>query len=237
MSDLKSEAAALEEQFTQAITDAESLDALEQVRVAALGKKGRVSELMKGLGKMSPDERKEAGPLLNGLKARITDAITARQDVLHEAALTVKLEQERVDVTLPVATPDAEQGRIHPNSQVIDEIVAIFADMGFDVKEGPDIETDEYNFNALNIPPEHPARQMHDTFTSTNRKTAHACSCARIQAPCRCGPCAPRSRRCASSRRAAPSAATATDAHAHVPPGRRHGDRQGDPYGSPALDA
>ncbi|MEQ8746597.1 phenylalanine--tRNA ligase subunit alpha [Pyruvatibacter sp.] len=164
MSDLQAEAKTLEDQFTSAIADAESLDALEQVRVAALGKKGRVSELMKGLGKMSPEERKDAGPLLNGLKTRIADAITARQAMLHDAALEVKLEQERVDVTLPVALPPAEQGRIHPNSQVMDEIIAIFADMGFDVKEGPDIETDEHNFTALNIPPEHPARQMHDTF-------------------------------------------------------------------------
>lgn len=164
MSDLQSEAKTLEDQFTSAIVDAESLDALEQVRVAALGKKGRVSELMKGLGKMSPEERKDAGPLLNGLKTRLTDAIAARQAMLHEAALEVQLEQDRVDVTLPVAAAPAEQGRIHPNSQVMDEIVAIFADMGFDVKEGPDIETDEYNFTALNIPPEHPARQMHDTF-------------------------------------------------------------------------
>lgn len=164
MSDLQADAKTLEAQFTQAIDDAESLAALEDVRVAALGKKGRISELMKGLGKMSPEERKEAGPLLNGLKDRIGQAIADRQQVLRDAELEARLASERVDVTLPVALPPAEQGRIHPNSQVLDEVIAIFADMGFDVKEGPDIETDEHNFTALNIPPEHPARQMHDTF-------------------------------------------------------------------------
>ena len=164
MSGLKEEAEELERRFTAAIGDADSLDELEQVRVAALGKKGRISELMKGLGKMDPEERKAAGPLLNGLKDTVAGLIAARQDALKDAALAITLERERVDVTLPVPLAPAEQGRIHPNSQVLEELTAIFADMGFDVKEGPDIETDEHNFTALNIPPEHPARQMHDTF-------------------------------------------------------------------------
>ncbi len=137
---------------------------VEAVRVAALGKKGSVSERMKGLGAMSPDERQVMGPALNGLKARVTDAIAARRAELREAALVQRLAAERVDVTLPVRPSPAEKGRIHPISQVIDEITAIFGDLGFAVAEGPDIETDYYNFTALNFPEGHPAREMHDTF-------------------------------------------------------------------------
>ncbi len=136
--------------------------ALEDVRISALGKKGRVSELMKGLGKMDPEERKTMGPALNGLKNTIVDAIDAKKSALHEAALDARLASEKVDVTLPIA-PEAK-GSIHPVSQVFDEITAIFADMGFAVKEGPDIEDDFHNFTALNFPDGHPAREMHDTF-------------------------------------------------------------------------
>ena len=138
--------------------------AIEAVRVAALGKKGSVSELLKGLGKMTPEERQEAGPAINGLKARVTDAIAARKTELRDAAITERLARETVDVSLPVRSSPAERGRIHPISQVVDEITAIFADMGFSIAEGPDIETDHYNFTALNFPDGHPAREMHDTF-------------------------------------------------------------------------
>src|SRR5919205_3471793 len=138
--------------------------ALESVRVSALGKKGSVSELLKTLGAMSPDERKEKGPAINGLKDRVNEAITARRAALKNAALDQRLNSETVDVTLPLREPPAEAGRIHPISQVIDELTAIFADMGFAVAEGPDIETDEYNFTMLNFPDGHPAREMHDTF-------------------------------------------------------------------------
>ena len=138
--------------------------ALEAVRVAALGKKGSVSELLKTLGTMTPEERKEKGPRINGLKERVNDAIAARRDILKNAALDARLNSETVDVTLPVRESPLEQGRIHPISQVIDELTAIFADMGFAVAEGPDIETDEYNFTMLNFPEGHPAREMHDTF-------------------------------------------------------------------------
>ena len=138
--------------------------AIEAVRVAALGKKGSVSELLKGLGKMSAEERQEAGPAINGLKARVADAIAARKTELRNAAITERLARETVDVSLPVRSSPAERGRIHPISQVIDEITAIFADMGFSIAEGPDIETDYYNFTALNFPDGHPAREMHDTF-------------------------------------------------------------------------
>lgn len=113
---------------------------------------------------MTPDERKERGPLINGLRDRVQGAVTARKTELAEAALEARLASERVDVTLPVREAPEVRGRIHPISQVIDEITAIFADMGFAVAEGPDIETDELNFTALNFPPGHPAREMHDTF-------------------------------------------------------------------------
>ena len=151
-----------ESELMAAVTGAETPEALEQVRVAALGRKGRVTDLMKSLGKMTPDERRTAGPLLNGLKDRISTAIDARRASLEEASLEARLLQEHVDLTLPVR-PEMT-GSVHPVSQVTEEIIAIFADMGFALAEGPDIEDDFHNFTALNMPPEHPARQMHDTF-------------------------------------------------------------------------
>lgn len=137
---------------------------LDAVRVAALGKKGSISELLKTLGAMTPDERKVRGPVINGLRDRVQAAIASRRDALAEVALGARLAAERIDVTLPVREAPEARGRIHPISQVLDEITAIFADMGFSVAEGPDIETDDYNFTALNFPPGHPAREMHDTF-------------------------------------------------------------------------
>jgi phenylalanyl-tRNA synthetase alpha chain len=154
----------LEREILTAIDGASDEAALEAVRVGALGKKGSVSELLKTLGGMTPDQRKQQGPLINGLKERATEAIAARRRVLKDAALDARLNSETVDVTLPLREPAAETGRIHPISQVIDELTAIFADMGFAVAEGPDIETDDYNFTMLNFPPGHPAREMHDTF-------------------------------------------------------------------------
>jgi phenylalanyl-tRNA synthetase alpha chain len=145
-----------------AIRRADSLASLDEARVAALGKKGRVTELMKGLGGLAPDERKKAGAALNTLKDEIAAAIEAAQARLREADVRQRIETERIDVTLPVV-PDIP-GRIHPISQTIDELVAIFGEMGFTVAEGPHIEDDFYNFTALNIPAEHPARQEHDTF-------------------------------------------------------------------------
>jgi phenylalanyl-tRNA synthetase alpha chain len=138
--------------------------ALEEVRVAALGKKGAVTELLKGLGAMPDAERRIVGPAVNGLKQAVAEAIEAHRAGLREAALVERLARERVDVTLPVRPGPEASGRIHPVSQVIDELTAIFADLGFAVAEGPDIETDHYNFTALNFPAGHPAREMHDTF-------------------------------------------------------------------------
>jgi phenylalanyl-tRNA synthetase alpha chain len=160
MSDL----AELESTILSQITAAGDEAALETVRVAALGKKGSISALLATLGKMSPDERKTQGAAINLAKDKVTEALAARRDILKSAALDARLKSETVDVTLPVREAPAEAGRIHPLSQVLDELTAIFADMGFAIAEGPDIETDDYNFTKLNFPEGHPAREMHDTF-------------------------------------------------------------------------
>jgi len=139
-----------------------TLDALEAVRVAAIGKAGSVTALMKTLGSMAPEQRLVEGPRLNALRERVTVAIAARKAELEAAALDVRLATERLDMTLPVAPPPP--GSIHPVSQVMDELAEIFADLGFAVATGPEIEDDWHNFSALNIPESHPARAMHDTF-------------------------------------------------------------------------
>src|SRR5262245_4612644 len=159
-----SDLATLEKSILDQIAAAGDEAALEAARVAALGKKGSISALLATLGKMSPDERKTQGPLINGLKDRITEAVAARREALKSAALERKLKTEAIDVTLPPPGLAAEIGRIHPIGQVMDELTAIFADMGFAIAEGPDIETDDYNFTRLNFPAGHPAREMHDTF-------------------------------------------------------------------------
>ena len=145
-----------------AVKDAVSLNELEQIRVSALGKKGRITELMRGLGAMNPEARKEAGQSLNALKNEVAEAIEEKKRTSADSELDARLAGERVDVTLPVR-PES-QGCIHPISQTIDEVVAILGEMEFSVAEGPDIEDDWHNFTALNIPPDHPARQQHDTF-------------------------------------------------------------------------
>ena len=160
MTDLR----ALETELLAAVAAANDEAALEAVRVAALGRNGSVSALLKTLGTMTPETRKAQGPLINSLKDRVTAALAARKDALRELALEQRLNTETVDVTLPVREPPAEIGRIHPISQVVDELTAIFADMGFAIAEGPDIETDDYNFTKLNFPEGHPAREMQDTF-------------------------------------------------------------------------
>ena len=160
MSDLK----ALETTLLAEIAAAGDELAIEAVRIAALGKKGSISERLKTLGAMSPEERQTMGPAINGLKNRVTEALTGRRTELRDAAIDARLAAEKLDVTLPVRQSPAERGRIHPISQVVDEIAAIFGDLGFAIAEGPDIETDYYNFTALNFPEGHPAREMHDTF-------------------------------------------------------------------------
>src|ERR1700690_1482200 len=159
-----SDFATLEAEIMSAVTSAKDEAALEAVRVSALGKSGSVSALLKKLGSLTPDERKVQGPAINVLKERVTAAIASAKDALGAAALNARLATETVDVTLPVREAPAESGRVHPISQVTDELTAIFADMGFAVAEGPDIETDDANFTKLNFPEGHPAREMHDTF-------------------------------------------------------------------------
>jgi len=154
----------LESDLATEIAGAGDLAALDAVRVSAIGKKGRISALMQRLGKMAPEERKAYGQAVNALKTRVTDEIDAKRRELEAAELSRRLATERADVTLPVRLGPQLEGRIHPVSQVFDEITEIFADMGFAVAEGPDIESDDYNFTRLNIPADHPARQEHDTF-------------------------------------------------------------------------
>jgi phenylalanyl-tRNA synthetase alpha chain len=158
MSDIET----LQTELMAAIESADTLDTPEAVRVSALGKQGSVSALLKTMGGMSPEERQTQGPIINGLRESITTALTAKKADLETAELNRRLATERVDMTLPA--PDAPRGTIHPVSQVMDELAEIFADMGFAVAEGPEIEDDWHNFTALNIPETHPARAMHDTF-------------------------------------------------------------------------
>ncbi|KPN64912.1 phenylalanyl-tRNA synthetase, alpha subunit [Aliiroseovarius crassostreae] len=152
----------LRQKYIDAVAGAADEAALEDIRVQAVGKKGEVALKMRELGKMTPEERQIMGPKLNALKDEINSAISAKKSALADAALDERLRTEWLDVTLP-GRP-ARQGTIHPISQVTEEISAIFGDMGFSVAEGPQIESDWYNFDALNIPPHHPARQEFDTF-------------------------------------------------------------------------
>ena len=144
------------------IKEANSLDDLENLRVQVLGKKGSITSLMKQLGSLEPDKRREAGQILNSIQKNIIESIDNKKSSLEETYLNEKLKNEALDITLP--TRPENIGRIHPLSKTMDEVISIFAQMGFTVAEGPDIESDFYNFTALNIPQEHPARQEHDTF-------------------------------------------------------------------------
>jgi len=153
---------ALKGKYLAGIAAAADEAALEEIRLAALGKKGEISLMMRELGQMAPEARQAAGARLNALKDEIDAALRARKAGLADAALDARLAAEWLDVTLP-ARP-RRSGTIHPVSQVMDEVTAIFADMGFAVAEGPQVESDFFNFDALNIAPEHPARQEHDTF-------------------------------------------------------------------------
>ena len=154
--------ATLQTDLMGAIDSANTLDSLEAVRIAALGKQGSVSALLKTMGSMSPEERQTQGPIINGLRESITSALASKKADLETADLNRRLASERVDMTLPA--PETPRGTVHPVSQVMDELAEIFADMGFAVAEGPEIEDDWHNFTALNIPETHPARAMHDTF-------------------------------------------------------------------------
>ena len=154
--------AATLEQALARIADAADLDALEKLRVELLGKQGSISGLLKTLGGMSPEERQTVGPQIQALREGATSALATRKAAMESAALEARLASESVDLTLPA--PAAPRGTVHPVSQVLDELAEIFADMGFAVATGPEIEDDWHNFTALNIPESHPARAMHDTF-------------------------------------------------------------------------
>ncbi len=145
-----------------AVAAAESVKALEDARVAYLGKSGEITAVLKTLGSLSPDERKAKGAEVNAAKDELTAAIEAKKATLERVELDARLASETIDITLPAAP--VARGSIHPITQVIEELTAIFADFGFSVAEGPEIEDDFHNFSALNIPESHPARQMHDTF-------------------------------------------------------------------------
>ncbi len=153
---------ALEARLSADIEAASDLAALDALRVGALGKRGEVSLKMRELGKMSPEERQVMGPALNGLKDRLNTLLETRKATLEDAAMNAALASESVDVTRPVKRE--AQGSLHPVAQVMEELAVIFADMGFAVAEGPDVEDDFHNFTALNFPPDHPARDTHDTF-------------------------------------------------------------------------
>jgi phenylalanyl-tRNA synthetase alpha chain len=152
----------LKAHLVAAIDGADTADALEAVRISALGKQGSVSALLKTMGAMSPDERQVQGPIINGLRETVAAALAAKKAALETAALNQRLATERLDMTLPA--PEALRGSVHPVSQMMDELAEIFADMGFAVAEGPEIEDQWHNFTALNMPETHPARAMHDTF-------------------------------------------------------------------------
>jgi len=164
------EIARLAAETESAVTQAQSLDALEEARLAVLGKKGWLSAALKELGALSPDDRKARAQSLNEIKDKLMGAIDARKATLADAAIEARLKAETLDMTLPLGDSAESQGRIHPVSQVIDEITEIFAAMGFSIAEGPDIEDDFHNFTALNMPAEHPARQMQDTFYLPQRQ-------------------------------------------------------------------
>lgn len=158
----------LEADVLAQVAAAGDLAALDAVRVSALGKTGSISGLLKTLGAMSPDERKERGAAINVLRDRAQTALNDKKAALETAALDARLASETLDLTLPA--PHRRRGSVHPTMQTMDEVIAIFAEMGFAVAEGPDIEDDLHNFTALNFPPKHPAREMHDTFFFNPKK-------------------------------------------------------------------
>jgi phenylalanyl-tRNA synthetase alpha chain len=158
MTDLNS----LESKIMEALNGASNMATVEAVRVDTLGKSGSVTVLLKSLGSMSPEDRRVQGPLINGLRDRVASVINQLKAAFEARDLDLELIKERLDLTLPTAP--RRKGSVHPTMQVFDELTAIFAEMGFAVAEGPDIEDDFHNFTALNFPPKHPAREMHDTF-------------------------------------------------------------------------
>jgi phenylalanyl-tRNA synthetase alpha chain len=160
--DLEAQLTTLETEAQAAITAAPSLEELEQLRVSYLGKKGQVSKVLGGMGKLAPEDRPKIGAIANQVKTAVQAALDERKTDLQAAQIQAQLEAERLDVTMPgVYTP---QGRVHPINGIIDEIIDIFVGLGYTVAQGPEVETDFYNFEALNFLPDHPARDMQDTL-------------------------------------------------------------------------
>ncbi len=150
------------ERARRAVAMVDSVADLEQVRVDYLGKKGQLTELLKGLGRLSPEERPQAGAAINVLKQELQDLLQARKNAFEQASIEQRLLAEKIDVTLPGR--NAGLGGIHPVTRTLDRIAGFFTSVGYRVAEGPEIEDDYHNFEALNIPAHHPARAMHDTF-------------------------------------------------------------------------
>ncbi|MBR71650.1 MAG: phenylalanine--tRNA ligase subunit alpha [Rhodospirillaceae bacterium] len=165
---MQHELSSLRETVVSEVESVSNLTDLEAIRVATLGKKGRLTLLMKSLSNLSDDERRSAGTILNKIKNEIIALIDVRKTQFELEVINLKLAEESIDVTLPSRI--RSKGFIHPISQVIEEMITIFGEMNFEIASGPEIEEDFYNFTALNIPPEHPARQMHDTFYLTKRE-------------------------------------------------------------------
>jgi phenylalanyl-tRNA synthetase alpha subunit len=211
MSDLDTLVSAARSDFAAAATPAD----LENAKARYLGKAGRVTELLKALGTLSVEEKKSRGAQINATKQQIEAALEAAREALASAALDAQLKAEALDVTLPGRQRGV--GGLHPVARMMERIEAIFGSMGFDVADGPEIETDWMSFTALNNPENHPARSMQDTFYVDMKATGS--TCARTRARCRCAtrarmrrstPVSIRCPRFASSRRAARTAWTAT---------------------------
>ena len=232
MSDLSTLAADL----TAAVDAAPDLAALEAVRVSALGKQGSISLLLKSLGAMSPDERRERGPQINGLRDTVQARIAARREALEADALEAQLASERLDLTLP--PPPRRRGSLHPTLRTLDEMVAIFAEMGFAVAEGPDIEDDWHNFTALNFPPKHPGAGDARHLLPQARPRRRAEGAADPHLP-GAGPHHDEPRAAHPDYRTRPhlSLRQRPDPHAHVPPDGGAGDRPRHPHGPPEVDA
>ena len=162
MTDIESQLQTLAQSAQDTIASADSLSSLEELRIKFLGKKGELSVILKGMGKLSAEDRPRIGAIANEIKSAIQDSLTQKQTDLKKAQLEKKLALETIDVTMPAVTRPL--GKIHPLQSTIDRVIDIFVGLGYTVAEGPQIESDYYNFTALNTPPDHPARDMQDTF-------------------------------------------------------------------------
>ena len=163
---MKAELEAIKTEVLQALEEIKTLDALESLRITYFGRRGKLTDVMKGMGKLSKEERPEIGKLANAVRATLTEAFEAVTERLHRQQQEQQLEAESVDITLPGRKP--AYGKAHPVMQILERIESIFRQMGFDVVTGPNVETEYYNFDALNTPADHPARDLHDTFYLTN---------------------------------------------------------------------